>query len=578
PLASTFRYADVFPPQPVVGANMPSTVAFPVLATMNSSVASDDAKARVSWIPALEVMLQFESSSRWPSTLDAMQKVKTAFLIKLAEALATRKPPSAETPDAVAAAAHKKSKKAQRAEESSEDAEDKEDDPEAHLLFAGKGIPSLLSADHLDVCVDGIVFRLFVYHEKEAQLIRVWDRQRQRKRGLGSMTVEVATEDADNEQDGADAAEENASKLLPTLFPEGVTAVAYERFFTQRALHTSVIHSFATLHPFFMPTVRLAKRWLAAHLLSENFTDECVELLVVRVFIHSHPYDEPASPLVGLLRFLSLLATFDFFQQAVIVDVVADSAEHSRFTEEEVSNVETHFRNNRAALPALFISTQTDRQSSQWTLEGPSAGMLSRAATFARACLEMLTRCIRNPFSTDASFVSAFRTNLQDYDIIIHLKPVQVPRLYSSINAEEYLPLFVRPSKYKNIALSATLSAASFAARGESSLLVAFDPVGRFVAELQRLFSEYAIFSFDKYGGTIVAVALKPAAFSPRALSTNHALATMPAIRAKTLRPLPGVTSDPANQVVANIDALLEDFEEVGQGLVDRIEVQRKLW
>lgn len=43
-----------------------------------------------SWVPALEVQLQFEGSSQWPENVVAIQKVKVALYVKLAEVLASR--------------------------------------------------------------------------------------------------------------------------------------------------------------------------------------------------------------------------------------------------------------------------------------------------------------------------------------------------------------------------------------------------------------------------------------------------------------------------------------------------------
>lgn len=62
-------------------------------------------------------------------------------------------------------------------------------------------------------------------------------------------------------------------------------------------------------HPALGPTARLAKRWLASHLLLPHFRDEAVDLLVAYACIHSGPYGPPQTHAAGFCRFLALLGS-----------------------------------------------------------------------------------------------------------------------------------------------------------------------------------------------------------------------------------------------------------------------------
>ena len=47
------------------------------------------------------------------------------------------------------------------------------------------------------------------------------------------------------------------------------------------------------LHASFSSTVRLAKRWMAAQLLSEYVCDEAVEIITAYLYLHPAPYTPP---------------------------------------------------------------------------------------------------------------------------------------------------------------------------------------------------------------------------------------------------------------------------------------------
>ena len=94
-----------------------------------------------------------------------------------------------------------------------------------------------------------------------------------------------------------------ASALLKDLTRIHVTA----------AKHHSMIHAVHTLHPSSAAVVRMAKRWVASHLLSGLISTEAIELMVAKVYSSDEaPVDAPATVTTGFLRFLQLLSSYDW--------------------------------------------------------------------------------------------------------------------------------------------------------------------------------------------------------------------------------------------------------------------------
>ena len=67
--------------------------------------------------------------------------------------------------------------------------------------------------------------------------------------------------------------------------------------------------------------VRLCKRWAAAHLLSNHLSEEAIELVVARLFVCPAPCAVPGSAVCVLLRFLNLIAHFDWASEPLIVNL-----------------------------------------------------------------------------------------------------------------------------------------------------------------------------------------------------------------------------------------------------------------
>ena len=62
--------------------------------------------------------------------------------------------------------------------------------------------------------------------------------------------------------------------------------------------------------------MRLAQRWVSAHMLSGNISTEALELIVAQGYVNPYPLEAPATGVAGFLRFLNTLGKFDWLRYA----------------------------------------------------------------------------------------------------------------------------------------------------------------------------------------------------------------------------------------------------------------------
>ena len=135
----------------------------------------------------------------------------------------------------------------------------------------------------------------------------------------------------------------------------------------------SWLASIALANPAWSGGVRLAKRWVSAHLLADVLTPTTVEVIMASIFLNpaglGHP---PASPGAALFRFLQLISSHDWNEAPLIVstDMVACAAK-------------------RSELPPLAVISPQDPTPSYWTSPGPSWTQLNRLVNLAAQTLEL---------------------------------------------------------------------------------------------------------------------------------------------------------------------------------------------
>nr|XP_033814077.1 nucleolar protein 6 [Geotrypetes seraphini] len=309
---------------------------------------------------------------------------------------------------------------------------------------------------------------------------------------------------------------------------------------------SGTLHGLQQQHPAFSGTSRLAKRWICAQMLSDGMSDECMDLLVAYLFLHPAPFTPPSSPQVGFLRFLQLMATFDWKNNPLIVNLNGD------IKDIDYAEIKNDFMAARSRLPVMFIATPKDRKDSFWTRDRPSALILQRLIMLSLESVNTLEKQLMDPLgSHDVKMV--FRPPLDLYDVLIHLNSRQIPRHREAV--DKPVKSFVRGMLKK----SASVKSFYFP-------VVDYDPVQSYLEELRAAFGELALFCYDAHGGEVIGVLWKPLAFEPQPFKTTNVKGRMMAFRTnKTV-------------MVPNVEAILEDFETLGEGLVLSVEARTEKW
>ncbi|XP_042176280.1 nucleolar protein 6-like [Oncorhynchus tshawytscha] len=367
------------------------------------------------------------------------------------------------------------------------------------------------SPTHLDVWKDGLVFRIQVAYHREPQVLR-----------------------------------ESVSPEGLLIVRDNAEAQALEMATMQRPLLTSTLHGLQQLHPCFGAVCRLAKRWLGAQLFSDDITEDTADLLVASLFLQPAPFTPPGSPQVGFLRFLHLLSSFDWRNNPLVVNL------NSQLTAADYTEIKNDFIASRESLPVMFMATPSDKKVSIWTKQAPTVQMLQRVVMVAAESLKIL-----EPQLMDTSQIQdvrvVMRPPLDPYDVLIHLSPKQVPLLSQAVDPP-------------HATFSRGILAGRVANTGGALPVIDFNPVTHYLAELRDAFGDLALFFYDPYGGTVIAVLWKPKAFTPLPFKTSQMVARRVEVSGEEAHTVP------------NVEAILEDFRVMGQGLVKSVEPRTDRW
>ncbi|CAL7937003.1 unnamed protein product [Xylocopa violacea] len=358
---------------------------------------------------------------------------------------------------------------------------------------------------HIDVYKDGLVFRLRVAHQKEIGCLK------------HQVTEDGVTQYKDNEQS---IELENKLFELPKL--------------------TSALHGLHAQQPSFGATCCLTKRWLSSQLLdNSHIPDIAVELLVASMYLIPAPYKPPQMPQVAFLRVLEMFARAPWNTDPVIVNL------NNEMSREEIIAVETLFGSSRDSLPPLFISTPYDQQRSLWTKKAPSIVILNRITMLARESLKLFEHELFTKSLLDLK--PLFRPPLTEYDCLIHLKQSMIPRRLQAVDVNAAHPV-LEWHPYKRHS-------------AQKIPVVDFDPVQRFLNDLRNGYDEFALFFHDTYGGTLIAVLLKPTALEIKDFKVGN---------------ISGRKCSNDGQLTLNISAMIQDFYVLGKGVVDAIDILSK--
>lgn len=365
----------------------------------------------------------------------------------------------------------------------------------------------LLNIAFLDIHYpSGAFFRLRIHHEREFNLL---------ERGMKDVSHTAASRD------------QTASALS-----------TYKRDFIQGPIHTQAIRTLSTRFPLLSPSMRLMKKWRDSHMLSSHVSDELIELLTVRTFVHPYPWSVPGSVMTGFLRTLTSVSKWDWQNEPLIVDF------NGELTSPEIEAINLRFEAWRKIDPAMnrismFAASNLDPSGITWTEIGPSKVVAARFTSLAKAACGMMKEQGTN-LEPQALFVAS----MADYDFVIHLNPKST----RTDHGEK------RHSVFKNLHVQSD----------QDKSLSGFDPVQLFLGELRGVYGSNVLFFSNEHGGSLIAGLWNPQT-GPRPWKVNLPYSTKPILW----------SSDEDSQININKAATLHDIARLGGDMVSRIEVKR---
>ena len=352
----------------------------------------------------------------------------------------------------------------------------------------------------------GMAFRIRIHHEREQVLIE------QERENTSKATME----------------REAAASALST----------YKRDFLQASLHTQAVRKLSTRFPPLARSISLVKIWRDCHLLSDHITDELIELLTIRTFVHSGSYSIPGSPMTGFLRTLLFVSKWDWRTEPFITDMSGDMS---------ISGIEAirmRFQAWRKLDPAmnkiaLFAASDVNPSGITWTEKVPSKTVAAHFTGLARAAINLVKEQ-----NLGLQIKTLFVPSLADYDFIIHLDR----RIAYQRQQQE-----ARLSEFKN------LREAAFDRNH-----VDFRPIDFFLEELRGLYGSNLVFFFNKDGGDAIGGLWHPLT-SPRPWKVTSGFSTVPIDR----------EHEDSERIEINRIATLNDIARLGGDLIQQIDIKR---
>lgn len=290
--------------------------------------------------------------------------------------------------------------------------------------------------------------------------------------------------------------------------------------------YASAFEAAADAAPALPGAVRLAKRWLGAHLFDPDaFGDEGVELVTLAAFGHMNGMDGaaaadsgavPATALAGFARFLSLVGGFDWNGSPLFVAGMGDDSGVRQAAERAKASA----KGARMVVASAVEPAGTSRA----RLRGTE---LARLCALARACGARLDALLTGGFGAlragealpgtqTERWLQLFRGSCAPFDCAVccHTRACARATAMDAIDPalgealEDEGALAAASAALMPLAKPAGVLGAKGPAK---SLLVGFDPVAILARQVARM-PGVAFVGWDRYGGRTIAVALKAAA------------------------------------------------------------------
>ncbi|KAF7977526.1 hypothetical protein HWV62_3290 [Athelia sp. TMB] len=455
------------------------------------------------YLAPMEIVLEFEKSARWPDELRAVQKIKMAFCERVAEALmgAVDGLRASVVVGAV-----------------------------GHGIVGKEGIQDEVRLEI--ITRDGWAFSARIWHDREATLL---DRIVEPKPKALQKPEDLSGE---QRQEALDAKE------------------LYSRLFVHAPRHHRAIASLCHRFPSFAGTVRLVKRWLAAHwLLHGCVSEEAVELLCAAVFVRDgklpvegdetvNPAGVPGSKERGFACVVEFLADWRW-EDGVAVPLSGG----------QLSNPKTlPTSNGKRGVWRIF--TEDDEAGRVWTASGPDLMAAHRIRAIAKATFGHMNGIQSGGFNVKALFMHP----TQDYDFVIKLDPAVLPRYFQNVAAAP--EMWSQKGKYSNLHVQ----------KGDAKQLVGFDPAQFLFDDLTRVYKDTLRFFYDSYGGDNIGAVWDPTVRLPRQFRVLGGFSSIPA--KANFKQDEEKTKDKKSMVSLNEAGIFNEIRRLGLGVVKSINVR----
>ena len=294
PVAPGLRYTSVFAP-----------VSLPERAASTLPLCSR-------YVPLMSLNLEFEKSARWPDDLVAIQKMKMAFMERIAQALVEA------IPGLLARVA----------------------------MVSSTGVPQTTDQAQLEITTpDGWGFALRIWHDREATLL---------DRILHSPPAAYSPHDLENAR---------------------IARRSYTRRFIAAPRHHRVVAALHHQFTAFGGTVRLVKRWMAAHwLLRLHVSEEAVEIICAAVFAGVGSVRAPNTRERGFGCVIRLLSEWDGSGGMAVPLYAASDTEPDIYSSSAAG-----------AKGVWSLKTEADPDGYMWTLDAPDVVAARRVRALAQA-------------------------------------------------------------------------------------------------------------------------------------------------------------------------------------------------